>query len=235
MVHTGLLIRRAMLIASASVVPSTTTAQESRWSLEIFGGSALSVPTRLRIEQEGEQDLRLTARYATRPWSGAPYYAYRIGRHSASRGWELELVHHKLYLRDPPSEVQHFEVTHGYNLIFLNRVAHAGRWAARIGVGTVVGHPENEVRGRRLDSDRGGLGGGYYLSGIAGQVAGSRRVPIGRGFALVGEGKLTAAYARVPVEGGRATVPNVAAHGLIGVGYSRGRQNTTSHRILPRS
>ena len=42
-------------------------------------------------------------------------------------------------------------------------------------------------------------------------------MPIGRGFGLVGEGKLSAAYARVRVEGGRAPVPNVAAHGLIGV------------------
>jgi hypothetical protein len=108
-------------------------------------------------------------------------------------------------------------------LIFLNRVVHAGRWAGRIGIGPVVGHPENEVPGRRLDSDRGGLGGRYYLSGIGAQVAGSHRTPIGRGFALVGEGKATAAYARVPVEGGHATVPNVAAHGLIGVGYSRRR------------
>lgn len=136
---------------------------------------------------------------------------------------ELEVVHHKLYLRDAPSEVQHFEVTHGYNLILLNRVAHAGRWAARVGVGAVVAHPENDVRGRRLDSDRGGLGGGYYLSGIAGQAAGSHRVPIGRGFALVGERRLTAAYARVPIEGGCAAVPNVAVHGLIGIGYSWGR------------
>ena len=210
-----------MLIATASVVASTTAAQEASWSLEVFGGSAVSLPTRLRIEQAGERDLRLTARYVTRPWSGAPYYAYRIGRHTSSRGWELELVHHKLYLRDPPAEVQQFEVTHGYNLIFLSRVARQGRWTGRLGVGPVVGHPENEIRGRRLDSERGGLGGGYYLSGIAGQIAGSHRIPVGGGFTVMGEAKVTGAYARVPIAGGDASVPNVAAHWLVGVGYSR--------------
>jgi hypothetical protein len=223
MVHPHSLTRRALLIAAAWLLVSTADAQQAHWSVDVLGGSALSVPTPLRIEQEGAPVVRFTARYATRPWSGAPYYAYRVGRHSASRGWEVELVHHKLYLRDPPADVQQFEVTHGYNLILLNRVAHTGRWSGRLGLGPVVGHPENEVRGRRLESERGGLGGGYYLSGVAGQVAGTYRVPIGGGFTLIGEAKVTAAYARVPVSGGHAIVPNMAGHGLIGVGYSRQR------------
>lgn len=221
MVHTDPLMRRALLIVAGSLVPSLMSAQQPQWSLEVFGGSALSLPMPLRIDQDGEASVRLTARYATRPWRDAPYYAYRVGRHSGSRGWELELVHHKLYLRDPPAEVQHFEVTHGYNLILLNRVAHRRRWTGRMGFGPVVGHPESEVRGRRLDSDRGGLGGGYYLSGVAGQVAGSHRLRLGGGFTLVGEAKVTGAYARVPIASGEATVPNVAAHWLVGVGYSR--------------
>jgi hypothetical protein len=214
-------MRVALAMAAALVLPPPSAAQGSRWSFEAFGGSAVSLPTRLTIEQAGQRELRLIARYATRPWSDAPYYAYRIGWHSVSRGWELELVHHKIYLRDPPPEVQRFEVTHGYNLILLNRVRHVGEWAGRVGVGTVVAHPDNEIRRRRLQSDRGGLGGGYYLSGVGGQIAGSHRIPLGRGFAIVAEGKLTAAFARVPVEGGRATVPNLAAHGLIGLGYNQ--------------
>jgi hypothetical protein len=221
MVDTDSLMRFAILIVAGSLVPPLVTAQQTQWSLEVFGGSALSLPTPLRVDQDGEARVRLTARYATRPWRDAPYYAYRVGRHSGSRGWELELVHHKLYLRDPPTEVQHFEVTHGYNLILVNRVARRGRWIGRIGLGPVIGHPENEVRGRRLDSGRGGLGGGYYLSGVAGQVAGSHRLPLGAGFSLVAEAKVTGAYASVPIAGGDATVPNVAAHGLVGIGYSR--------------
>jgi hypothetical protein len=197
------------------------SAQQTRWSVEVFGGTALSFPTPLRVDQNGEPGIRLTARYATRPWTGAPYYAYRVGRHAGSSGWEVELVHHKLYLRDPPPEIQHFEVTHGFNLILLNRVTRRGRWNGRLGLGPVVAHPENEVRGRRLDSGRGGLGGGYHLSGVAGQAAGSRVLPIGGGFRLVAEAKVTGAYARVPVAGGTATVPNVAVHWLMGIGHSR--------------
>ena len=33
------------------------------------------------------------------------------------------------------------------------------------------------------------------------------------------EGKITASSTRVPVSGGKASVPNIAIHGLVGAGY----------------
>lgn len=201
--------------------PSCAPAQAVRWSVELLGGTAVNVPMSLRIRQRGTPDLRFVARYETRPWEGSPYYAYRVSRWSQpERAWELELVHHKLYLDDPPSEIQRFEITHGFNLLLLNRAVRRSGLVLRAGAGVVVAHPESIVRGRALGSDEGGLGGGYHLAGPAVQLALARRIRLGGGWALTVEGKATGAYARVPVADGRATVANVAAHGLAGVAYT---------------
>lgn len=196
-------------------------AQSARWSAELFAGSAFNVPTPLTIRQPNERELRFIARYATRPWSGSPYYAYRVGRWVAERAWEFELVHHKLYLTTRLSEVERFEISHGYNLLFVNRAGTFGRGVLRAGAGIVIAHPENTVRGRALDSKRGGLGGGYYAAGAVAQLAAERRWMITRRLFIATEAKITGAYARVPVADGRAIVPNLALHALAGVGYAR--------------
>lgn len=192
---------------------------QTRWSLELFGGTAYSLPTRLTIRQAGEPRIALTARYATRPWSGALYYAYRVGRWSGDGAWELELVHHKVYLENAPADVQHFEITHGYNLVLANRAFRRKQLILRLGAGVVIAHPETTIRGR-THPQRGGLFGGYHLTGPAAQLALGARIPIVRGLFASAEGKFTAARARVPVEGGHATAPNVALHALVGLGYA---------------
>jgi hypothetical protein len=45
------------------------------------------------------------------------------------------------------------------------------------------------------------------------------RLPLGASFHIFPEAQLSAAWARVPVAGGRASAPNVALHGMVGVGY----------------
>jgi hypothetical protein len=35
--------------------------------------------------------------------------------------WAIEYLHHKLYLSNPPAEVQSFAISHGYNLFAVNR------------------------------------------------------------------------------------------------------------------
>jgi hypothetical protein len=182
-----------------------------RWSIELAGGTAVSAPTPLTIRQRGAPDVRLTARYDTRPWHASPYYAYRVARWAGARAWEAELVHHKLYLHDPPTEVQHFEVSHGYNLITLNHARRAGSRVTRVGVGVVVVRPESTIRGRAGPP-------GYHVGGVTAQLAAARRVALGRGWLASIEGKGTASYARAPIAGGSAAVPNAALHVLLGVG-----------------
>ena len=47
-----------------------------------------------------------------------------------------------------------------------------------------------------------------------------RKLPLSSRLFLALEGKLTAAHTRVDAANGHASVPNVAIHGLVGLGYS---------------
>jgi len=194
---------------------------------ELFLGTAWSLPLPLVIRLPGQR-LAPRARYATRPFADAPYYAYRVGGGRRGHAVEAELVHHKLYLTDPQPPVERFEVTHGYNLMLGNVAIPTAGWRVRLGVGLVVAHPEGRIAGR-TPGQRGGrartwLGGGYHLAGVTTQLALGRRYPLGAGstaLTVAPEAKLTAALARVPLEEGSLLVPNVAVHALAGLGVRR--------------
>ena len=176
----------------------------------------------LTIRQSGQEDIRLRARYSTRPLEGAPYYAYRFGRWADGGAWEAELVHHKLYLENPPPEVQHFETSHGYNLATVNHATHSGGLIIRFGLGLVIAHPEGRVRGRSIGTVRSVLGGGYHIAGITAQLTAGRRFGLAGDIFAAPEAKLTASWAQVPLAGGGyALVPNAALHALAGLGYGR--------------
>jgi len=195
------------------------SAADADWRLAVGFGTAFSLPTRLAIRQQGEPDISLTARYDTRPLAEVPYYDIRVERYDRAGAWELELVHHKLYLKNRPAEVAMFEITHGYNLIVANRSVVLRGFDLRFGAGMVLAHPETEIRGRKFDETRGILGTGWYASGVAAQAASGRRFRLGEHWSVGVEAKLTGALARVPVVDGTADVPNIALHVQLGGGY----------------
>lgn len=214
----------AVLLAAGAAAHAGADPQpgEPSWMLEGFAGAAYNVQTELRIEQHGQDQIELAARYETRPFESPIYYALRIGRAKGGRAWEGELIHHKLYLMNPPDEVQYFSVSHGYNLLFLNRAWERHGTDLRAGAGVVIVHPENGVRGLELATGGGTFGGGYSLTGPALQGCVGRRFVIGRGAFFALEGKITLAYARVSVTQGEAAVPSLAVHALAGFGYRFG-------------
>jgi hypothetical protein len=214
-------MRTALLLAALALLAAAPAAAQEGWAVELSGGSAFQLATPLTIRQAGEPEIDVTARWETRPLRDAPYYALRLGRWSHGRAWELELLHHKLYLDDPPAEVQRFEISHGFNLVALLRAVPRGAVLWRLGGGLVIAHPETTIRGRAAPEDATNLGGGYHLAGGVLQTSIGARRPLGRHFHVAAEAKLTLAYAEVPVAGGEATVPNVAIHGLLGFGCSR--------------
>jgi hypothetical protein len=131
-------------------------------------------------------------------------------------------VHHKLYLQNQPPEIQHFEVSHGYNLAMVSRaVPLAERYGVfRFGIGLVIGHPEGRIRGQAINPVRSLLGGGYHISGLCLQVAAGPPLGVAKHWFFRPETKLTAAFTRMPLAGGgTATVPNIALHTLVGFGY----------------
>jgi hypothetical protein len=188
------------------------------WTVQLFTGSSYSFPSSLTIKQDGEEDIHLTAAYETKAWTTqAPYYDLRIARWKDDRAWEFESLHQKLYLKNKPDEVQSFSISHGYNINMLNYAVARHGFIYRAGFGFVMTHPETEVRGKRLE-DEGGFN-GFYISGAGGQLAVEKRYYATEKLSLSLEFKLTAAYAVIPIADGTASVPNYAAHGLIGIGY----------------
>jgi len=210
------------LIAAIIMLPGWSAAAETSWTLEILGGSAYNFTTPLTIRQTGETDIKLDARYSTRPFTGSPYFSIRLGRWTDNRAWEFEMTHHKLYLDNRPPEVQRFEISHGYNQITLNRAWNYRGFIFHLGLGLVLTHPETRVRGKANTWVNGLLptgDKGFRLSGTTAQAAVGKRFFIYQGLFINLEGKLTGSYATIPIVDGDASVPNVAVHGLIGLGY----------------
>ena len=207
------------MLSTALLAPGAFAETEDAWSFEMFLGAAQSFPMPLTIRQEGYADINLTAEYETRPFEEPPYCAWRVGRWKEGRAWELEFVHHKLYLRNEPPDVQHFEITHGYNLITVNRAWSYAGFVFRFGAGVVVSHPESIIRDQELPEDEGFLGLGFYRSGSTAQGTAGKKFYLKKGLFWTLEAKLTVSYAWVPVVEGDADAPVIALHGLFGLGY----------------
>ncbi|HTW91238.1 MAG TPA: hypothetical protein VMH22_05965 [bacterium] len=183
----------------------------------VSDGLAYSVPLPIIIRQSGQPDIKLTAHFSTRPFADVPYYDAKVGIARGPWAYELELIHHKLYLDHPPPDVQSFEITHGYNPILVNAVREQWRVRFRAGAGILLAHPETTIRGLPLPENGGILG--WYVSGPAAQVSVSKYLGFGHHFFAGLEGKFVGAWARVPVADGSADVPNLSVHGLVSVGW----------------
>ena len=201
----------ALVLLALLLAPAPAAAQVT---FEAFLGTAFNAPTPLTITQTGFPAIKFTAHYEERPLDPIRYYAWRLGRWKGDKGWFLEHVHHKIHIDRPTAEVQAFEVSHGYNLVTINRGWRRGANRFLLGGGVVVTFPHTEVRGKIYPQDT-----SYLLSGATIQGAASRRFDLTRRFFVSVEGKLTASWASIPVVDGHARVPNAAFHVLAGAGW----------------
>ncbi|HET9326004.1 MAG TPA: hypothetical protein VFQ05_04460 [Candidatus Eisenbacteria bacterium] len=190
-----------------------------RWEVEARLGGAWNAPLPTTIRQEGHEDLDLTARWSTHALEQPLYYGGRIAAWSGPAGWALDLVHHKLHLDDPPPEVQSLAISHGYNLLTIQRLLARGGWRYGAGLGVVVAHPESEVRGLRFDEHRGMLGSGYYLGGPTTEAHMGGVRSLWKGLSGTLEARLTVSFASVPVAEGSLRVPNLALHATAGLSW----------------
>jgi hypothetical protein len=195
----------------------------ARGAVEVRLGGAWNVPLPLVVRQANEPEIVLAARWSSRSFRFPLYYAARVLSWEGADAWALDLTHHKIHLANPPPEIQEFAISHGYNLITVQRVRGGEGVSKGVGAGLVLAHPENEVRGRRLDERRGMLESGYYLAGPTLGVLAITPPPVRRGLYASAELRLTLSWARVPIARGNATVPNVALHVTLGVGWQAGR------------
>jgi hypothetical protein len=204
-------------LRAQDLTPAPASAKS--WSFELFAGTSWSAPTPLTIWQVGQPDIHTMAHYKTKPWTGSPYYSFRIARWKGARAWAVDFTHQKLYLDDLPTDVQHFEVTHGYNMLHLSRIWDVDHWLLSLGGGVIFTHPENTVRNKDFYPESGGsLGGGYYLDGVSVMGAVGRHVKIAGPLFATGLGKMSLSTATIRVMDGGAEVPNVAFHINVGLG-----------------
>ncbi len=210
------LIFSAIILTVWCLLPGYTAA--ATWNLDLFLGTALNFNSNLKITQRGEEDLEFTARWRTDAFQQPVYWVLRTAYWtSATRGWALDLCHNKLVLDDPPSEVNAYSHTHGYNLLTIQRLWVIDGNLVLLAAGVVVSHPESTIRGLRFPETGGDLGGGYHL---AGPVVGAG---LGRRFSLTGplqavlEGRFTLSHATTPVANGESSFTSASFHFLVGL------------------
>ena len=202
------------------------------WEIAFNLGTTISKNETLTIKQNGYPDIVLNdADFKTKPFTSPLYYGLRISKWNSNRAWEFEHLHQKIYIDDLPSDVQHFEVTDGYNLFYVN---HAWNLAAygiitRVGAGFVVAHPDLTVRGEDTHITGGGAipmiwdtDSGYQWAGLSAQVAVEKEFQIHENWYTSIEGKLTHSSANIDLvnDSGSVKVPNTALHLHFGIKYN---------------
>jgi hypothetical protein len=211
-------VRLLILVAAlCRAVPAA-----AQFEAQVFAGSSVNLPSPLRIVQDGQPDIAFTAHWATRPFLDTPYYAARVALWRGRRGWLLDFTHHKMYLTNPPGEVQFFRLTNGVNMLTVSRGFRRGTFSYAVGAGPVITFPVTRVRGRENGGGR-GFWGGYFLSGATLMASVTRRVPVAGPVFLSLDGRGSVSYVRIPVGGGHASVPDFAFHVHLGLGVGGGQ------------
>lgn len=212
------------LLAAAALLALPGSPLAAQFAVEGFLGSAASAHTDLTIRQAGFPDLSLNARYETRPFDDAPYYALRLSYWFGRWGVMAEDLHHKLYLANTTPQVRRFNVTYGYNLLGVGPMYRLGEWALVGAAGIVLTNPSNIVRGQKVNHEGGILGLGYYVDGVHVSAGVNRRVHLSGSVFLTADVRVSAGWADVKVVDGSADVPNLALHFLLGAGFGKRRR-----------
>lgn len=212
-------MRTAIFIVPLFILSQTSVCAQSRWSFELHSGEVYNVPMPLTIRQEGYPELKLTARYFTEPLTLPVYWDIRLSHWRNNKSWEFEVIHHKLYLENITPEVQKFNISHGFNMLILNRGFDKGIIRYRAGVGMVLTHPESKIRGKEFGNTTDDWDMGYYISGPVVNMAISKPIRLNGRLYMNAEAKTTFAYGSIQVAEGRADVFNLAFHLILGIGY----------------
>lgn len=207
----GALLGGALLLAAAPA--------GAGWSFEMHWGRPWTPDRDLHISQSGQPDLDFDAHMRSEPGRMPLYYDFRLIRWCGRRGWAFDFLHHKLILDDNPPEVQDFQLTHGYNMISLQRLWDVRGATLMAGGGAVLTHAESTIRGKEFDQHRGLFGWGYYVSGPLAVVGVGKRLGLGDRLYLSGDLRASWSHVRVPVADGHASMADFGLHFLAGAGF----------------
>ena len=172
----------------------------------------------------------------THGFKNPQYYSIRLRE---SR-YELELIHHKLYLdQGLPDWVSHFEVTDGYNLLTANIISPVDKKSFngvvyyRVGIGTVVAHPDITIHENRyFKRGEGPLpklwADGYHWGGFSSQLSAFYKKQINKSVSCQLEMKAVYAYTKISLDSIEDTydryeviIPNFSLHLLGGISFGK--------------
>lgn len=175
----------------------------------------MNIDSNLSLSQDGHPKIDHDASWETRPFEFPLYWALRVrwGRLA------LETLHHKVYLREPPPEIGFLSVSHGFNIVSVQRLGRIRSFHWLAGAGVVLAHPESEVRGMRFAEDGGLFDRGYHAAGPAFLAGVGKSLTLARRSFASLELRASVAPVSVPVEGGDARFTNFALHALAGLGF----------------
>ena len=197
--------------------------EKSNWTVEAHGGIPFNISLPLTIHQNGYEDLKFTAHFNSEPFTPPIFWVYRFSKWKNDKAWEFEMMHQKLYLKNPPKEIQYFSITHGYNQLMFNRAVkfslfNKTEFIYRIGAGFVLAHAENMVRGKELDQNQSFRNKGYYIGGPVINLALAKQFKISSRFYFNTEIKNNTSFAKIPVVDGHAFVWHSAFELIGGLG-----------------
>jgi hypothetical protein len=207
--------KHAIALMLVCVLEPAHAAADATWSVELLLGDAYNADSSTRIEQGALGRQAISGDYETRGLEGPFHYAWRISRWQESGAWELQLLHHKLFLKNRPEGVDSLSVSHGFNIVSINRAFESGGWRLRAGVGPVITHAEANIAGTGYD-------GPYELAGAAVLVGAGRTLKLGSHFYLMGEVSASLGWIDAHPSGEpdlQISIRNPALHAQLGVGY----------------
>jgi hypothetical protein len=197
------------------LVEQPAVADDAHWAFDVLIGDAYNFDSRTRVRHVSVGRVSIDGEFETRGLEGPLHYAWRVARWEDDKAWELQLLHHKLYLQDPPSPIESLSVSHGFNIITVNRAFEFDGWRARIGLGPVVTHAEARIAGTSYN-------GPYELAGAAALIGAGRVLALTSHLYLLGEISATFGYIEVNPEGTpelEFNIRNPALHAQVGLGY----------------
>ena len=193
---------------------------QKKLNIELFTGLPYNLSLPLKISQAGEPDLYLTAKFNSQPFNIPIFWVWRISYWNDNSAWELEAVHHKLFLANKPAEVHEFSISHGLNLITVNRGWNLSSFILRIGAGIALAHPETTIRNQTLTEDGGIFHWGYYLSGPAFLFSAGKEFYITGNLYVTCEARINSSYAYIPIKNGNAGLYNISVQFIFGAGFN---------------
>ena len=184
---------------------------ETSFVFQVFGGAPLNIPTGLTIHHEALGSVRHRATWVSRPVQQPFYWALRTRWQRRDDGFELQLLHHKIYLQNNPESIDHLEITHGFNVLTVNYLRRSYPVQPRLGIGVVIPDAESVVLGE-FHQD------GYKIAGPALMVGAGWEHARGRHVLVAADAQFIAGWAAVDIAGGEARVRSLALHLLLGLG-----------------